>query len=306
MLSKSFWRKRMAENDEKSPETEAKKEEKKPTTLESALKESGEATKSSFNTTLGTGAIAASTGLFGLDGLVTAASFPIGGLIESKLANKPFTSKNFRDEAIAGTLFTPPLWYSMEAVKQVPRAFNLEGAVANILGTSFSVSPFLVGGLAFGALSALTALYYPLQYIVHNKTFKGIVKGLKENYWKGFKRTLPIAALTSAAVGTIYALPYLASYLFPALAVANIAYRVLLSKENLNYLKLLNPFTYVPNFLNPFYLVSGAATATYKAGKGVLEAAYAIGSTLYDKIKKFFQEITAPGAAPATQAAPAR
>ena len=296
----------MADNnqEEQKPQTAQEKKEEKPkqpTTLESAVNESWHATKASTNALVGTGAIGAATALFGLDGLVTAASFPIGGLIESRLAGKPFTSKNFRDEALAGALFTPPLWYGIETIKQVPKAFGLDGVVTNILGASVPISPFIVGGLALGALTpALTALYYPLQYAIQNKSFKGIGKDFKENYWKGFKRTLPLTALTSAAIGATYALPYLAPYLFPALAVANIAYRVLLSKEKLNYSKLLNPLTYIPNFLNPFYLVSGAATATYKVGKGVFEAASAIGSTLYDKISKFFKTATAPTPSPKT------
>ena len=287
----------MAENKpEEKPLEEGKKEEKKPTTLDSILKESSHAVKSSFNTSLGLGAIGGATALFGLDGLVTAASFPVGGLIERRLMkdSKPFTAGDFAKESIAGALFTPALWYGLEAIKKVPKTFGLDGVVTNILGTSMPISPLVVGGLALGALTpALTALYYPLQYVIHNKTFKGLGKDFRENYWKGFKRTLPLTALTSAAIGATYALPYLAPYLFPALAVANVAYRVLLSKENLNYLKLLNPLTYVPNFLNPFYLVSGAATAAYKTGKGVFEAASAVGSTLYDKIKNFFKAATA-------------
>ena len=276
----------MAEESEKN-QAEQGKEKPKPTTLEGAVNESWHAAKASTNTIVGSGAIAGATALFGLDGLVTAASFPIGGLIESRLAKKPFTSKNFRDEAIAGALFTPPLWYGLEAVKQVPKAFGLEGAVTNILGASVPISPYIVGGLTLGALTpALTALYYPLQYAIQNKTFKGIGKDFKENYWKGFKRTLPLTALTSAAVGATYALPYLAPYLFPALAVANIAYRVLLSKEKLNYAKLFNPLTYVPNFVNPFYLVSGAASVGGKIYRGVTKAAYDIGSAIGSLFKK--------------------
>lgn len=295
--------------DNQTPQApEAKKEEKpKPTTLESAVNESSHAIKASTNTLLGTGAIAGATALFGLDGLVTAASFPIGGLIEKKLMKepKPFTSADFAKEAIAGALFTPALWYGLETIKQVPKAFGLDGVVANVLGASVPISPLLVGGLALGALTpALTALYYPLQYVIQNKTFKGIGKDFKENYWKGFKRTLPLTTLTSAAIGATYALPYLAPYLFPALAIANVAYRVLLSKENLNYLKLLNPLTYVPNFLNPFYLASGAASATGKIYRGVTSAAYGIGSALGSAIKNFFKAAATP--APAAATAPAR
>ena len=177
----------MADNQPgQTPQGEEKKEEKpkQPTTLESVVNESSHAINASTNALVGSGAIAGATALFGLDGLFTATSFPIGGLIERRLMKeqKPFTSKNFRDEALAGALFTPALWYGLETVKQVPKAFGLDGVVANILGASVPISPFVVGGLALGALTpALTALYYPLQYAIQNKSFKGIGKDFKEN-----------------------------------------------------------------------------------------------------------------------------
>ena len=293
----------MADNQE-NPQAHDKKEEKPkaPTTLESVLKESSDAVKASANALLGTGAIAAATGLFGLDGLVTAASFPIGrGILEYTRADGKgkFTSANFRDEAIAGTLFTPPLWYGIETIKQVPKAIGIEDIVsANILGTSVSFSP-IVAGLTFGVLTpALTALYYPLQYLMQNKTFKGIGKDFKENYWKGLKRAMPLTALTSTAVGISYATPFLAPYLFPALALANIAYRILLSPEKISYKKLLYPSTYLPNFINPFYLTSGAISVTGKAYGGVTAAAYDMGSALGSAIKTLFKATPAPAPAP--------
>lgn len=270
----------MADNQEKPQE---KKEEKQPTPLESILKETSEASSGLVNSAIGTGAIGVATALFGLDGLVTALSFPVGGMIEKRLMKepKPFTSKNFRDEAIAGALFTPPLWYGLETVKQIPKVFGLDDVAANILGTSVPISPFVVGGLALGVLTpALTALYYPLQYVIQNKTFKGIGKDFKENYWKGFKRALPLTALTSGIVGTAYALPYVAPYLFPAIAVANVAYRVLLSKEKLNYAKLLNPFTHIPKFANPFYVVGGVANVADKISSKVTSAIYDLGTAV--------------------------
>src|SRR3989338_7051755 len=102
--------KTMAEDKEESHKEEGKKEKQK-SSLESALNESSEAAKASFNASLGTGAIGASA-LFGLDGLVTALSFPYGGMIEQRIRSDgkgKFTSKNFRDESIAGMLFTPAL-----------------------------------------------------------------------------------------------------------------------------------------------------------------------------------------------------
>lgn len=278
----------MAEQEEKPAE---KKEEEQPTTLESVVKESSELGKASLNTLLGASifGIGGATYFFGLDGLVTAASFPIGGMIESRLMKepKPFTSKNFRDESITGALFTVPLWYGFEIIKQVPKVFRLDDIVtANILGASVSISP-TIAGLTFGVLTpVLTALYYPLKYAIQNRTFKGISKDFKDNYFKGLIKTSPLTALTSAFVGAAYATPYLAPYLFPAIAVANVLYRVLLSKEKLNYVKLLNPWVYIPKFANPFYVASGVASAAGKVYRNATTAIYDIGSAVRDWFRK--------------------
>jgi len=287
----------MAEQEEKQ---EKKEEKPKTTTLDSVIAETNRAGKGLINSAIGTAAIGASTALFGLDGLVTALSFPYGGMVEKRLmqgdeSKKQFTSKNFRDESIVGMLLTPPIWFGVEAVKQIPKAFGLENVVTNILGYSVQVSPFIVGGLFLGALNpAITALYYPLDYLIKNKTFKGIGKDFKDNYLKGLKRTIPLAAITSTIVGTAYALPYVAPYLFPALAAANILYRIFLSKENLNYWKLLNPFTYLPKFANPFYVASGAASAAGRVYGSITTAVSDFGSAVRDLFKK-----TAPEPKPA-------
>ena len=277
--------------DSEKPE-ENKEEKPKATTLDSVISETNQAGKGLINSAIGTAAIGASTALFGLDGLVTALSFPYGGMVEKRLmqgdeSKKQFTSKNFRDESIVGMLLTPPIWFGVEAVKQIPKAFGLENVVTNILGYSVQVSPFIVGGLFLGALNpAITALYYPLDYLIKNKTFKGIGKDFKDNYLKGLKRTIPLSAITSAVVGTAYALPYVAPYLFPALAVANVLYRLFLSKEKLNYAKLLNPLTYIPKFTNPFYLASGIASPAGKVYRSVTTATYDFGSAVRDWFRK--------------------
>jgi len=287
---------------EQAPPMQEKKEEKKqPSALESAVDESWHAIKSSTNNIIGTGAIAGATALFGLDGLVTAASFPIGAKISYGLSGKEFKTNNFRDEAIAGALFTPPLWYGVQAVKHVPKALGLEGTVANILGATVPISPFVVGGLTAGLLGpVLSALYFPLQYVIKNKKFSGLTKDFRENYWSGLKRNLPNTLLSSAAVGLSYAIPALAPYLFPALAVSSVLYRMMMSTEGkVEYKRLLYPSTYLPNFINPFYLLSGAASVGGKVYRGITNAAYDIGSAIGGLFKKTAAPAQVPSAQPA-------
>jgi len=307
------------QHEQKPQAPEEKKEEKPkgPKVLESVVDESWNAIKFSTNSIGGAGAMTGAAALFGPDGLVTAASFPIGARIVKKASGKEYPTGNFR-EAIAGSLFTVPAWYGIETVKQIPKAFGLDDIVtANVLGKSVSISP-VVTGLTFGALiPALNAIYYPLQYVMQNKTFKGIWKDFKDNYWKGTKKTLPLSALSSIAIGTTSATKYLAPYLFPALAAANVLYRVLLSPEKIEYKKLLLPSTYLPNMLNPFYLLDGATSVAYKTGStiygalgGVAKGISSLASSFFEALKKTASALQRavsapkPAASPATQLAP--
>ncbi|MBI2559143.1 hypothetical protein HYW20_07525 [Candidatus Woesearchaeota archaeon] len=294
----------MADNLE---EQKPQEKEREKTTLDSVITETNQASRGLINSAIGTAAIGAFAALFGLDGFITALSFPYGGMIEKRLmaekdeSKKQFTSRHFRDESIVGALITPPILLGVEAAKQLPKALGLENVVANILGYSVPVSPFIVGGLFLGALSpAITALYYPIDYLIKNKTFKGIGEDFKKNYLKGLMRTIPLAAMLSTAVGATYALPYLAPYLFPAIGVANVLYRIFLSKENLNYAKLLNPLTYIPKFANPLYITSGISSYAGKVYNKVSTAIYDLGSAVGGWFRK-----TATAVTPTSQPNPA-
>ena len=59
-----------------------------------------------------------------------------------------------------------------------------------------------------------------------------------------------------------------------------------LSKEKLNYAKLLSPSTYVPNFANPFYVANGTASALGKTYRSSTTAAYDLGVAVGDLFKK--------------------
>ena len=81
--------------------------------------------------------------------------------------------------------------------------------------------------------------------------------------------------------------------MFPILAGFEVAYRVILSREKLNYAKLLNPFTYVPNFVNPFYIAGGLASAAGKVYRGTTTAVYDLGAAVRDLFKKIPTPTTA-------------
>ena len=231
-----------------------------------------------FANTLVSGvSLGASYALFGLDGLVTAASFPIGGFIEKRLLakkkdeskeeydlRKQFKSKNLRDESIGGALFTVPLLYGVNLLRRIPQYLGIDGLV-NVLGYSIPASALAVGGITLASTPLFNAVYYPITHFVNNKTFKGAWQDLKEQYKRTLGRSLVLSAFWAGTVAYSVAMPAFYTSLFPVLAGFEVAYRVILSREKLKYLKLLNPFTYVPNWANPFYLAEGLASLISKA-----------------------------------------
>lgn len=273
-------------NDKEKPKEKEEKP-KGPTTLESIVNEQSQLLKGVINTAIGTGAIALSTKYFGLDGLVTALSFPYGGMIEKRLmtekdeSKKQFTSKHIRDEAIAGTAFTVPLWYGINYLRGLPKAFGIDGLI-NVLGYSIPATALATAGLTFASIPLFNAIYYPIKYLADNKTFKGMGKDFKENYWKGTKRALGLGLLWSPVVAASVAMPALYPYLFPILAGFEVAYRVILSKEKLNYAKLLNPLTYIPFASN---LAEGTGSLIRRGYGLVYRLGSGIRSTIDDLVK---------------------
>lgn len=200
--------------------------------------------KGAANIVLGAAAIGGSYALYGLDGLVLSSSFPIGRWIyDSTKAKKNKDEKTsftatFRDESISGALFTVPTKIGLDATYNVPKAYGLDGMVTDIFGYTVPVSPLVVAGVTGLILNPLlNAVYYPLKYVVQNKTFKGVGEDFKKNYVSSLIRTAPLSIITSIAVGLAYAMPAFAPLLFPYFALSSIAYRVFMSPKKINYAK---------------------------------------------------------------------
>ena len=251
------------------------------------------------NPLIAAGAIGASYRLFGRDGLILALSFPLGrSLFEYAKADGKgkLTSGDVRDESISGAVFTGLTKYGVGAVNQVPKAFGLEGMVTDILGYSVSTGALAVGaatGLVLNPL--LNAVYYPLQYLIQNKTFKGMGQDFKKNYVSSLIRTAPLSAITSVAVGLAYTMPAFVPFLFPYFALSGIAYRVLMSPEKINYLKLAFAPIILPIY-GAYYLASGAVGASVSTVKGLASLVYNIFRGAHETGLAFGR--TAPAAQP--------
>lgn len=270
----------MAEAEQIVQEGQAKKEEKKPNLVELVLKEASELASTTFNTGLGLGLMGASYALGGLDWLVTTASFPVGGFFESKMADKPFISKKFRDEIIGGFGFTIPLVLGVNLQRRLPQALGIDGLV-NILGYGVPASALAAGLLTFASIPLFNAFYYPIKYLADNKTFKGMAKDFKERYTKDLIPSLVLGLFLAPTVAASVAFPAMYPFLFPILAGFEVAYRVVLSKEELRYRRLFK-------YLNPLYysglIASSAGNLLGKSLRGLKEIShdtgYALGSPL--------------------------
>ena len=305
----------MAEANAQAPLAKEGEKEKKPTTLENIAKEFKSGV---IEPVIAAGALAASDWLFGIDGLLIAASFPLGRAIVEyarKDRKGEITTAKLRDESITGALFAPAVLYGVNAVHNLTKASGLDGLVTNILGYSVPVSSIVAGGLAFGVLTPLlAALYYPLSEAVEHKTLnpKTIFADFKKNYVRGLIKTLPLTALTSIAIGATYTgasytIPFLASYLsflapylLPAvIAVSNIGYRILLSPEKISYVKLLFSPISAPLYLS-YQLATGAVSATIAVGKNLVNLAYKGFKAFYEAgsgIGKVFEGVPQPAPA---------
>ena len=217
------------------------------------------------NTAIGAGAIGASYALLGTTGAAIASATPLSGRIVTKLAGNDYTSRNFRNDTLAGAATAPLVVGTFNAVTELPRYLGIDGLV-NILGASIPAYSLGVAGFTLAAIPIFTALTYPIRYLASNKTLKGIGKDFRENYFKNTKKTMLYLGLPGAALVSLGAtLPFLAPYLIPVYFGLGVTYRALMSKEKLNYKKLFNPSTYLPNFLNPFYLAEGLANLISRA-----------------------------------------
>jgi len=271
---------------EKTPEQNAKPavKEEKQKSLEGIL-------KTPFNLALGSAAIAGSYMLGGLDWLVTTASFPIGAFIEKRLikekkdeekgkAKKPYTSRIFANEAIGGLGFTVPLIYGVNFERALPQALGIDGLV-NVLGYSVPAAALAVGGLAFATIPLFNLVYYPITHLAHKKTFKGMGEDLKKNYWKDLPRTMALGIPYAAAVAASVAMPSLYPLLFPVLAVFEVAYRIFLSREDLDYKKLAkyaNPFYYLGKLIDS--VANPVAAVLKHSAKSMYETGASLGSGL--------------------------
>jgi hypothetical protein len=234
------------------------KEEKKSIgTLESVINETSEFSKKALDISLGLGAAAITTvGLGtlnganslssivdkGRDGIIGPPSFAAG---EKFVKGRDFTTKNFRDEMISGSIQTGGIIYPAYAMMNAAQ----QGIVSAVSATSYAQYA-AAAGIA-GRVLLNFPIYFPIaiggyyivDHLVKKRTFKGLYS---ETIKPNFKTDLKNAS-------KYLALPVLANALFAPLALQvpiavglTFAYKVLLGWKD----RSKSEYKYEPGYLS--------------------------------------------------------
>src|SRR3989344_2461419 len=261
------------------------KEEKKPiSTLESVVNETTHGIGNAFKLGMA-GLIPYSSGVlfphFARDTALLSASQIAGDATTDRRRNKKYTSGNLLESAIIGTALAPPLTGLFELVHKIPLTSTL-GYVGQAAAWGLFAYP------------AYFALYQFVNYTVRNKTVKGVGKYMKENYWKslkhGWKTLYPFSVVNLLFAPAWLNIPIAAtlSYLLTLFGAPK--------KDEVKEKDKRDK--------TPYYVA--APSVIGKLGKsvfyGVPSAAYAIGNSLYNGLKKLY---TGPAKAASPSPVPA-
>lgn len=275
--------KKIAAKNAQHPEANAEhKEEKKPaSTLESVVNE----TSKLFGNTVKVGlagaipyAFASTFPTFARDTAILTGAQIASDYTTAYQRGKKYTAGSLLESSVLGVATTPVIETMFRTTNLIP---------------TNSLSGYLAKGAVWGGIMypGFVASYLPIAYLVRNRTFKGMGKYLKENYWpilkKSWTRLLPFSLLNIFFAPSWLQIPISAAigYVYDRFAAP--------------------PKEEIPEHLKkdktPFYVA--APTVAYKlvrnSVKGLYDAVYSIGSSISDLYKK------APAPAPKTQPSPA-
>jgi len=170
---------------------QAPQQEKKPVgTLESVVSEFSHLGKSLLNLGLA-GAIPFAQATLGpkyaRDTALLAGAQVVGDATTDILKGKKYTSGSALESSLVGTITTIPTYHMFDLINKVP--------TETALGYVTKASAW--GGLAY---PAYIGMYQFIDYLIKNRTFKGIGKYIKENYWttlkKAWRTTFPISLIS--------------------------------------------------------------------------------------------------------------
>lgn len=186
------------------------KEQKPKGTLESAVNETfhlaGNAVKIGAGIAIPT-AFAYAVPSFRRDTAILAGAQVASDITTSYRRGKKYTAGNFLESTVLGTAMTPVLETMFRTVNRMPLNTPID----------YVAKAGVWGGLMY---PAFVASYQPIAYLIRNRTFKGMGKYIKENYWTALKdswtKLLPFSLLNVFFAPSWLQIPISAalSYLF--------------------------------------------------------------------------------------------
>lgn len=273
-----------------APQQEKKEEPKKPSTLESVVNETLHFGKSLFNLGLA-GAVPFAQALalprYARDTAILSGAQVLGDASMDRMRGKKYTSGSALESSLVGTLTTIPTYHMFDLINKVP--------TETALGYVTKASAW--GGLAY---PAYIGMYQFIDYLIKNRTFKGVGKYIKENYWttlkKAWRTTFPISLISIFFAPLAWQIPIsaLIQYGFVLFGAPK--------KGEVPAEKKRDP--------TPYYVAASNALGRglYNLFWAPLNLAYATGTAmrnLYDKIPTTSPQL-APAQAPAGATPPAR
>ena len=271
------------EAEQKPQAVEAKKEPKKIGTLESVVNETSNFLKKGLAIGLAAAipfAQASFAPTYTRDTAILAGAQVAADATTDFKKGKKYTAGSALESSLVGTAITAPTYHMFDLINKIP--------TDTALGVAAKASAW--GGLAY---PAYIGMYQFVDYVIKNRTLRGVGKYIKENYWstlkKAWKYLFPISLLNIFFVPPYLQIPIstLTSYLF-----------ALFGAPKKGELKEEEKRDKTP------YLAAAASVGTKLVRNtvyGLSEAVRAVYSGIRDK----FYKTTPATPAPAAQAAPA-
>ena len=224
-----------------------KEEKKKPvSTLESVIGEIGDL----FNLGIGLAAPAAGYALTGNAGVPVVSAAYIAG------SEGNLTSKKIRDESLSGAIWGTFLNYFTSPLKYLTKL----GKTAYM-----TMLPFIAN-----------SVIPTTNYLIENKSPKGLFEKLRKNYWPNVKKTFKAIWPLNLLSALFFSQP---AYIVGAIGLANYLYRKFVVSKKEEEGKEIDKTPYLVAASNVSYKLARNTT------KGLFDAVYAIGSSLGDLYK---------------------
>jgi len=150
-------------------------EKKKPGMLESAISECGDLLKIGLATAIPAAqALLINPFTYARDTAILTGAQILGNKTTAIKRGEKYTATNTLESAVLGTAITIPSYHLFESMSHLPLNNALDYAVKGAVW----------GGVAY---PAFFGMYQTMDYLIKNRTFKGLPKYLKENYWTALK-----------------------------------------------------------------------------------------------------------------------